>query len=100
MVITTVSTSMEAEALATALVDQSLAACVQIDGPVSSLYRWAGKVEISREFRLLIKTTLSAWPTLRDRLAALHSYEEPEIILIPIRDSSRGYHDWVVDQTT
>lgn len=100
LVITTVASAQEAETLAVALVDQSLAACVQIDGPVTSLYRWAGKVEKSSEYRLMIKTTRSAWPGLREKLANLHSYEEPEIILVAIDGASEGYHRWVIDQTT
>ena len=100
MVITTVASAQEAETLAAALVDQSLAACVQIDGPITSVYRWAGKVEKSSEYRLMIKTTGAAWPGLREKLANLHSYEEPEIILVGIDGSSEGYRRWVIDQTT
>ena len=100
MVITTVATAQEAETLASALIDQSLAACVQVDGPITSLYRWAGKVEKSSEFRLMIKTTQAAWPALRDKLASLHAYEEPEIILVALDGASEGYRRWVIDQTT
>jgi periplasmic divalent cation tolerance protein len=100
MVITTVATAQEAETVASALIDQSLAACVQLDGPITSLYRWAGKVEKSTEFRLMIKTSRTAWPTLREKLASLHSYEEPEIILVAIDDVSEGYRRWVIDQTS
>ncbi len=100
MVITTVASEQEAESIATALVDQSLAACVQIDGPVTSHYRWAGKVERASEYRLMIKTSRTAWPALREKLASLHSYEEPEIIMFTVDDASDGYRDWVVDQTT
>lgn len=100
MVITTVASALEAESLATALVDQSLAACVQIDGPVTSHYRWAGKVEKATEFRLMIKTSQQAWPALHEKLASLHSYEEPEIIMFAMTDASIGYRDWVIDQTT
>ena len=100
MVISTVSSAQEAEALAAALVDQALAACVQIDGPVTSHYRWAGKVEQASEFRLMIKTSQKAWPALHEKLASLHPYEEPQIIMLAISDASDGYRDWVIDQTT
>lgn len=100
VVITTVASVQEAESLAAAVVDQSLAACVQIEGPVTSYYRWAGKVEKASEFRLMIKTSHKAWPELREKLLSLHSYEEPEIVMFSIDDSSDGYRDWVIDQTT
>jgi periplasmic divalent cation tolerance protein len=100
MVITTVASAQDAESLAAALVDQSLAACVQIDGPITSHYRWAGKVEKASEYRLLIKTSQSAWPKMLEKLASLHPYEEPEIIKIAIDAASDGYRNWVIDQTT
>lgn len=100
LVMTTVGSAQDADALARSLVDQSLAACVQIDGPITSHYRWAGQVERASEFRLMIKTSLSSWPKLKERLAKLHPYDEPEIIMLPIADVTDGYRDWVIDQTT
>jgi periplasmic divalent cation tolerance protein len=100
LVITTVESASDAEKLAQTLLDQSLAACVQIDGPITSRYRWAGRVESANEFRLMIKTSASAWPLLKEKLAKLHPYDEPEIIMLPITDATEGYRDWVIDQTT
>ena len=100
LVITTVESANDAEELAQALVDQSLAACVQIDGPITSHYRWAGQVETAHEFRLVIKTSDSAWLALKEKLVKLHPYDEPEIIMLPIADVTDGYRDWVIDQTT
>ncbi|MGB7326403.1 MAG: divalent-cation tolerance protein CutA [Rubripirellula sp.] len=100
LVITTVETADDAGVLSRALVGMSLAACVQIDGPIISHYRWAGEVQQSSEFRLMIKSSLSAWPQLRDQIAKLHPYDEPEIIMTIIDDSSEGYRNWVIDQTT
>jgi periplasmic divalent cation tolerance protein len=100
LVITTVASATDAETLAQSLVDQSLAACVQIDGPITSHYRWAGKVEHASEYRLMIKTSHTAWPGLKEKLAKLHPYDEPEIIMLPIADVTDGYRDWVIDQTT
>ena len=97
---TTVASAQDADALARSLVDQSLAACVQIDGPITSHYRWAGKVERASEFRLLIKTSLNHLANLKEKLAKLHPYDEPEIIMLPIADVTDGYRDWVIDQTT
>lgn len=100
MVMTTVANENDADRLAHSLVDQCLAACVQIAGPVTSYYRWAGEVQKSTEFRLMIKTSCKAWPGLKAKLAKLHPYDEPEIIFIAINDASDGYRTWVNDQTT
>ena len=100
MVITTVESADDADQLAKAMIDQSLAACIQIDGPVTSHYRWAGKVEQTSEMRLMIKTSLHAWPALKEKLVKLHPYDEPEIVMFPIADVTDGYRKWVIDQTT
>ncbi|TWU35096.1 divalent-cation tolerance protein CutA [Novipirellula artificiosorum] len=100
LVISTVASTQDAERIADDLISQSLAACVQMDGPIQSFYRWAGKVERATEYRLLIKTTSAAWPKLRERLAKQHPYDEPEIVMIPIRDGSDGYLNWVIEQTS
>ena len=99
-VTTTVANLEDAEKLASELVSQSMAACVQIDGPINSHYRWAGKVQASPEFRLIIKTSLKAWPRLLDKLSKAHPYDEPEIIMTKIDQASDGYGRWVIDQTT
>ena len=100
LVMTTVSNQDDATRLAQALVDQCQAACVQIDGPVTSYYRWAGEVQTSTEFRLMIKTTCKVWVDLKSKLAKLHPYDEPEIIYTVIDDASDGYRSWVNDQTS
>tara|TARA_R110002167_G_scaffold130157_2_gene313631 strand:+ start:685 stop:1011 length:327 start_codon:yes stop_codon:yes gene_type:complete len=100
LVISTVELEADAQRLANELVAQSLAACVQIDGPIQSVYRWNGQVEHASEFRLMIKTTLAVWPNLKARLLKTHPYDEPEIIMLPIGGASEGYQAWVVDQTT
>ncbi len=100
VVITTVESSQDAEILAKAVIEQFLAACVQIDGPIVSHYRWRGEVQRTSEYRLLIKTTNARWPVLKQTLARLHPYEQPQIILLGVQDSSDGYRDWVIDQTS
>jgi periplasmic divalent cation tolerance protein len=100
IVMTTVSDRQDADRIAASLVDQCLAACVQIEGPITSLYRWAGKVETSSEFRLVIKTSCQALPSLKQKLAKIHPYQEPEIICLNVDDASEGYRAWVNDQTT
>ena len=100
MVITTVESMQDADALAKTLLDQTLAACVQIAGPITSHYRWSGKLQQTSEYRVTIKTTVPAWPALKDRLVKVHPYEEPQIVMVEIADATDGYRDWVVDQTT
>ena len=99
MVITTAESAGDAQNLAQVMLDQSLAACVQIEGPIISHYRWKGQTEASNEYRLMIKTTRAAWPALKIKLGEVHPYDEPEIIMVPVEDASDGYRQWVVDQT-
>ncbi|WP_372722014.1 divalent-cation tolerance protein CutA [Novipirellula sp.] len=100
LIISTVELEADAQRIANDLVAQSLAACVQIDGPIQSVYRWNGRVEQANEFRMMIKTTLAVWPKLKERLLKMHPYDEPEIIMLPIAGASQGYQAWVIDQTT
>ncbi|TWT80686.1 Divalent-cation tolerance protein CutA [Planctomycetes bacterium CA13] len=99
LVLTTVQSEQDAKRLADDLVSQSLAACVQIDGPIKSHYRWAGRIEENQEFRLMIKTAITTWPKVKVRLLKEHPYDEPEIIMIPIAEASDGYRKWIIEQT-
>jgi|SRR5580704_14565412 periplasmic divalent cation tolerance protein len=86
----------EARQIARALVERRLAACVsQIGFPVTSTYRWEGRVESAKEFLLLIKTSKKRFGALRAALRKLHSYKVPEIIALPIAAGSRAYLDWI-----
>ena len=85
----------EASRIANALVEERLAACVNIVPPIRSIYRWQGAVEQAAETLLLIKTTAERFPALRDRIQGLHSYEVPEIIAVPIYDGSAAYLSWL-----
>lgn len=100
VVVTTVESDKDANALAEALIGQSLAACVQIEGPITSRYRWAGDLQCSKEYRLTIKSTLQRWDDLKNKLAKIHPYDEPEIIQWRVNDVTDGYRSWVIDQTT
>ena len=84
-----------AEAIATALVHESLAACVNQLPGVRSTYRWQGAVHTDEEVLLVIKTTAGRLPALRERLLALHPYELPELIALPVTDGHAPYLDWV-----
>ena len=94
-VATTTGSKPDAEGIAAALVQVRLAACVQIFGPVTSCYRWQGQVETAEEWLCTIKTTQEAYPRVEQKIRELHSYEEPEIIAVPIVAGSPGYLQWL-----
>jgi periplasmic divalent cation tolerance protein len=94
-VLTTTGSEEEAEGISAALVERRLAACVQVVGPIASRYRWQGEVETAREWLCLAKTEARRYPELEAAIRDLHSYDEPEIVAIPIVGGSAGYLDWV-----
>jgi periplasmic divalent cation tolerance protein len=100
LVLTTASSKEEARRLAKELVERRLAACVNIVPNINSIYRWKEKVEESQEFLLLMKTTESGVPKLRDAIQELHSYEVPECIVLLIEDGSAAYLKWIDDSVT
>jgi len=95
MVICSVPDKTTAQAIAYDLVEENLAACVNILPQVTSVYRWQDELQNDEESLLLIKTLKSGFDTLEMRLTQLHPYELPEIIMVPITGGSRAYLDWV-----
>jgi len=95
---TTTSTAEEAEAIAVALVEQRLAACVQIIPQVRSVYRWQGKVELADEWLCLVKTHHSLLPQVETEIKRRHSYECPEIVVVSIEAGSGAYLKWLGEQ--
>jgi periplasmic divalent cation tolerance protein len=89
-----------ATSLARALVDEGLAACVNVVPGVRSIYRWEGKVEESDEVLCLIKSRAEIFERLRRRIAELHPYEVPEILAFAVHDGSPAYLEWVRAATT
>jgi periplasmic divalent cation tolerance protein len=85
----------EAERIGRAVVDERLAACINILGPVRSIYRWQGAVEAADEVAAILKTTDVAADALITRIAGLHSYEVPCIATWPIDKVLGSYADWV-----
>ena len=85
--------------IASTLVDERLVACVNILPGLRSLYRWEGKLCDEGEVLCLMKTRLDLFPALRDRIAALHPYQVPEIIALPLAAGSAPYLDWVCQST-
>ncbi|MGB5219300.1 MAG: divalent-cation tolerance protein CutA [Smithella sp.] len=96
---TTTETKEEAQKIAKYLVEQKLAACVQITGPIESTYRWKGKVETSAEWLCLIKTRESLFGRVEAAIKKLHPYETPEIIAMPLINGSVEYLKWLDDDS-
>lgn len=94
----TFATAAEAEEIGRNMVEQRLAACVNLLGPCSSIYRWQGKVETAAEYRALFKTTMPLARELADRIAATHSYDLPVIEIWPAA-AGDAVADWVDDMT-
>jgi periplasmic divalent cation tolerance protein len=87
-----------AEQIARTLIDERLAACVNVHAPMVSIYRWKGAVERDNERQLVIKTTRAALPALEKRLRELHPYELPEFIVVPASGGSEQYLAWVATE--
>ena len=100
VVLTTLGADADAAALARTLVEERLAACVNVLPPMTSLYRWQGTVEQEREQQLVIKTTPERVPALEARLQALHPYEVPELLVLPAAGGSAAYLEWVRKSVT
>ena len=99
VVLVTVGSESEAETIATALLDERLAACVNIGGPIRSLYRWQGRIADDREWQLVIKTRSDLFDALADRVRVLHSYDVPEIIGLPVTVGNPAYLEWLEEAT-
>ena len=95
LVLCTVPDRDSAEQIAEALVSEHLAACVNIVPGIASVYRWKGAVEKDEELLLLIKTGQSVYKPLERRIRALHPYELPEIIAVPIQTGQTDYTKWI-----
>ena len=100
LVLTNLPDESAAHALAVALIEARVAACVNILAPCRSVYRWEGKVESASEVPLLIKTTADRYAALEEVIRARHPYELPEIIAVPVEHGLPAYLDWVTAETT
>ena len=98
MILTTTGSQEEADAIATGLVEARLAACVQ-QMPIRSAYRWEGKVVKDEEILLLIKSRTGLYPLVEAWITARHSYDTPEIVMLPVIDGLNAYLAWVDDET-
>jgi len=94
LVLTTIAADTDADALARALVDERLAACVSVHAPMSSTYRWQDAVTRDAERQVVIKTTAARVAALEARLGALHPYAVPEFLVIPVASGGADYLAW------
>ena len=95
VVFITTANSEEAARLAEMLVERRLAACVQILPEMESVYRWQGKIERQKEVLLIAKTSKSRFEELERKVRAVHSYETPEIVALPLAAGSPPYLEWL-----
>jgi periplasmic divalent cation tolerance protein len=99
IVLTTIGAGTDASSLARTLVEERLAACVNVLPPMSSTYRWQGAVEQDHEQQLVIKTAATRVAELEARLRALHPYELPEFLVLSVSGGSDAYLRWVEEST-
>ncbi|MGY0486686.1 divalent-cation tolerance protein CutA [Streptomyces sp. WG-D5] len=99
-VLTTTDAERKATDLARGAIRDRVAACAQVSGPVTSVYRWEGEVETAREWQVVLKTTGARYAELEAWLVAHHDYDTPEIIAVPVVRGSGAYLDWVRAETS
>jgi periplasmic divalent cation tolerance protein len=99
VVLVTCGTEDEAVEIAHALVEERLAACVNLISPVRSIYRWEGKIWDEKEWMLIIKTQKKRFEELKKKVKSLHSYSVPEVIALPIVEGSASYLKWLEENT-
>lgn len=99
-VVTTTPTKEDARRIADRLVEKRLAACVQIVGPIASVYRWRGKIESTEEWQCHVKTRGALREAVEREIRANHPYEVPEIAALPVVAGNADYLAWIDEQTT
>jgi periplasmic divalent cation tolerance protein len=99
VVLVTAPTPERAAEIARAVVEERLAACGNVVPGLRSIYRWEGKVQEDAEALLVLKTTRARLDALRDRVLALHPYEVPEVIALPVEAGSAPYLAWIAAET-
>jgi periplasmic divalent cation tolerance protein len=99
VVLSTVPDTDTGRRIARAILERRLAACVNISGPLESLYWWEGKIQQDPEHLLVIKTREELFPALEEAVRSLHPYDVPEIIALPVGQGSSAYLDWIGTET-
>ncbi len=98
VVLVTVPSREVGEEIAGRIVTERLAACVNVLGPIRSVYRWKGELCREEEYLLLIKTTRDCFLALDERVRALHPYDVPEVLALPVQSGSEAYVGWISDE--
>ena len=99
-IVTTAQQRADAQRISRILVEQRLAACVQISGPIASTYRWQGKIETSEEWQCTIKTRRDLYDRVEAAIRAIHPYDVPEILALPILAGCADYLRWLETEVT
>ncbi len=97
--VTAIDSREAADALAKSAVEARVAACAQVSSPVQSTYWWEGKVQVTQEWCVAFKTTADRYPALEQHIRDQHSYEVPEIVLMPILAGNPDYLSWIDSET-
>ena len=97
-VLTTIERREDAEAIARALVEERLAACVQIVGPITSIYRWQGNINTAQEWQCSAKSRRDLYNRIEEAIRRLHPYQVPEIIAIDVAAGSAEYLGWLDEE--
>ena len=100
LVLTTLPGDTDASAFARAVVEERLAACVNVLPPMESVYRWEGEIQRDAERQIVMKTSRDRVPALWERMRELHPYDVPEFIVMPIVDGNDAYLRWIGESTT
>lgn len=100
LVYVTASDKAMAEKLASTLVSEKLAACANIFATHTAIYEWEGQIQSGEEVAMTLKTSKEAFPKLKERLIALHDYDTPCILAMPIEDGAEAFLDWVESHTS
>lgn len=98
-VITTTDSAEAADELGRGIVDARLGACVQIVGPIRSIYRWKGEILNEQEWQCWIKTSADRLDSLTEYIKTNHSYDVPEVVVLPVVGGGADYLSWVTDET-
>ena len=96
---TTIAKTADGRGMASMLVNERLAACVNVLPEMESTYRWKGQIEMEHERQVVMKTTVARLAALRARVHELHDYEMPEFIVLPIVGGSEAYLNWIREST-
>lgn len=98
-IITTINDRQKAEEIGRQLVEEKLVACCQVAGPIRSIYRWKGKIEVADEWYCVMKTKEGLYHLAEAAIRRLHPYEVPEIIALPVQNALDDYAVWVEQET-